>query len=353
MNYTGYSTEDFLANESFQSFVLASDPEAAQFWQSWVLQHPAKAAEFDEAVAVLQMLVSRQHKPVSESLRHEELAKLWRSMRPPMAPRAQPALRSGRERARRWAAALATSVVLLLVGWGLWWRSAPAPVWALYATHPGEHREVVLPDSSRVVLNANSALRLAPTWQPGQAREVWLKGEAYFDVRHTAPARVRAVATAPPNVKFVVHAGALDVAVLGTRFNVFSRVGKIRVVLNAGQIQLSRQSATFEPVLLKPGELVEYNEATPRAPLVKRIVKPDFYSAWTEGQLNFKDTPVAEIIALLEDTYGLRITLGHPALARQKLTGSVPSYDLDVLLNAIGKSLDVKIRRKGNYVWLD
>ncbi len=357
MSHAAYSTEDFLADESFQSFVFASDPEAVRFWQRWALQHPAKQGEFDEAVAVLQLLASRQPQPMPEAVKHEELAKLWKTMRPPVAPaRARPALRTARapKRARRWAMALAASAVLLLAGLGLWRRPAPAAAWARYATRPGEHRQVVLPDGSRVVLNASSALRLAPAWQPGQAREVWLAGEAYFNVRHTAPAGLQAVATAPPDVKFVVHAGALDVAVLGTRFNVFSRVGKTRVVLSTGQIQLShRRAGSLEQVLLRPGELVEYNEAAPRAPLVKRTVKPAFYSAWTEGQLNFDDTSVAEIVALLEDNYGLRITLGNPALARQKLTGSVPSYDLDVLLNAVGKSLDVKVRRQGNRVWFD
>ncbi|WP_158022720.1 DUF4974 domain-containing protein [Hymenobacter coccineus] len=56
---------------------------------------------------------------------------------------------------------------------------------------------------------------------------------------------------------------------------------------------------------------------------------------------------------MLEDTYGLQITLGNPALRRQKLTGSVPNRDVDVLLDALGKSLDVKVHRAGNRVRLD
>ncbi len=355
MNYAAYSTEDFLADESFQSFAFASDPEAVRFWQEWAALHPAKQAELDEAVAVLELLISRQHRPEPEAVRREELAKLWKSMRPLGAPCAQPALRTARapRRVWRWAGALGASMLLLLAGLGLWrWPAPAAP--ASYATHAGEHRQVLLPDGSRVVLNANSVLRLAGAWQPGQAREVWLTGEAYFSVRHTAPAGMKAVAGAPENLKFVVHAGALDVAVLGTQFNVFNRVGRTRVVLNNGQIQLShRQAGRLEQLLLKPGELVEYNEAAPRAPLVRRAVKPAFYSAWTEGQLNFDGTPVSEIVALLEDTYGLQITLGNPALARQQLTGSIPNGDLDVLLHSVGKSLDVKVRRQGNRVWFD
>ena len=352
MSYTAYSTEDFLADETFQAFVLAADPAATQRWRGWVAQHPAKAAEFDEAVAVLELLKTRQPAPVSAALQRAELAKLWLSMKPAGA---RPALRSARApRARRWAAtAVAAVLLLLLAGVGLWRRPAPAsaPALARYATPSGQHRQMQLPDGSRVTLNGNSVLTLAAAWQPGRAREVWLTGEAYFEVQHTAPAHITAVAGAPAHVKFVVHAGAVDVAVLGTTFNVLNRVGKTRVVLTTGQVQLSRRRAgRLDQLLLRPGELAECSEA---APLAKRAVQADFYSAWTSGQLNFDNTPVAEIVTLLEDTYSLRVTVGNRRLLLQKLTGSMPNADADVLLSALGKSLDVRVRRVGNHVWLD
>lgn len=351
MKYAAYSTEDFLADESFQSFVLGHDNDAAHFWRGWIVRNPDKQAEFDEARALLQLLATRQPRPLSPALKQTESAKLWAALHPPVAPRAQPALRVGR-RARRWAGALATIVVLMLVGLGLWQRPAPTPL--RYATRSGEHRQVLLPDGSTAVLNANSVLTLAATWQPGQPREVWLQGEAFFDVRHTAPAQLKAVAAAPANVKFTVHAGPLDVAVLGTQFDVLNRPGKTKVVLESGQVQLShRHAGRTEQLLLKPGELAEFRPASPQAPLAKRAVNPAFYSAWTTGHLDFQNTPVAEIIPLLEDTYGLEITVRDPALLRQKLTGSVPNHDVDALLNAFSKSLDVTVRRDGTHVWLE
>ena len=356
MDYTAYSTDDFLADEFFQAFVLARDAEAERFWQRWILANPAKAAEVDEAVAVLQLL-SSQHKIGPETLRREELAKLWQTMRTPGAPPARPALRSARrgQRARLWAvAAVVGAVLVVVVGVGLWRRPAPTPSLLSYATHTAEPQQITLPDGSLVVLNANSVLKLAATWPPGQAREVWLAGEAYFRVRHTAPAGVRAAAAAGAAVRFTVHAGALDVAVLGTQFNVFSRVGRTRVVLSAGQIQLSRRrGGRVEQLLMAPGELVEYDAAAAAAPLARRPVRAARYSAWTSGQLEFDNTPVPEIIDLLQVTYGLRIRLGRPALARQRLSGSVPTADLDVLLTAVGRSMDARVRRTGRQVWFE
>ena len=354
MNYAAYSTEDFLADESFQSFVVGQDADAVRFWSGWIVQHPAKQPEFDEAMALLQVLATRQPQPLPEALKKEEAAKLWHAMHPPVAPRAQPALRVGR-RTRRWAGAAVAALALGFAGLGLWLHApSAAPAWTSYTTHTGERREVTLPDGSLVTLNANSVLKLATTWQPGHAREVWLAGEAFFAVRHTAPTQLRAVAAAPANVKFTVHAGPLDVAVLGTQFDVLNRPGRAKVVLKSGQVQLRhRHAGRTEELLMQPGELVEYRSAAPQAPLAKRPVNATLYAAWTTGHLDFNDTPVAEIITLLEDTYGLEITVGNPALRQQKLTGSVPNHDVDVLLNAFSKSLDVRMRRTGNRVWLD
>lgn len=352
MRYADYSTEDFLADESFQDFVLARDPEAVAFWQAWAGQHPARAAALEEAAAVLRLFRQQAPAAVAPAQKQAELTKLWRSMRPPL-PGAL-VLRAGRRRRRQWSAAAALAVVLVLAGVGAWLRpAAPVPL-LRYATLAGQQRTVRLPDGSQVRLNANSVLTLAAGWRPGAGRAVWLVGEAYFDVRHTAPAALRAVAAAPAAARFVVHVGTLDVAVLGTQFDV-RRVGaKTKVVLNSGQIALSHPRAGGrEQLLMQPGDLVEYDEAAPQNRLARRTVQPALYSAWTSGQLEFDNTPVAEIVALLEDSYGLRISLRRPGLARQRLTGSIPSRNLDTLLEALGKALDVKIKKEGKQVWFD
>ncbi|WP_303309955.1 FecR family protein [Hymenobacter sp. BT730] len=343
MNYTAYSTEDFLADESFQAFVLGHDVATTSFWQQWLIENPGKAAEFHEAQTILRQLVGRPQ-PVSEALKQEELAKFRRYLQP------KPVLRVSRR--HRWPVILAAFSVMLLIGIGFWRYMAPTNL--QYNTLAHQQRQLLLPDGSRVVLNGNSELKLSGDWAPGQAREVWLKGEAYFIVRHTAPARLKTVATAPSNVKFTVHAGPVDVAVLGTQFNVRHWAGHTNVVLRTGQIQLSRhQAGHTEQVLMKPGELVSTDAARPQAPLTKRAVKADFYSAWTSGHLDFNDTPVADVVALLRDGYGLQVTVNNPNLLQQNLTGSVPNQDLEVLLNSLGKSLDVQVRREGQHVWLD
>ncbi|MGI4835531.1 MAG: FecR family protein [Janthinobacterium lividum] len=351
MQYQHYSTEDFLGDESFQAFALGHNPAAVQHWQQWLGQHPPQEAAAREALAVLELLRAAQPAPVPTTLRQQETQKLRRSLLLPARPAAAPRLRSS-QRAWRWAGALVAVLALGLAGLRWWGRPALAPTYARYAALPGEQRQVQLPDGSQVVLNGGSALTLAATWPAGQAREVWLRGSAYFDVRHLAPAALRAVPQAPASVKFIVHAGPLDVAVLGTQFTVLSRGSRTEVVLSTGQVELSRPQSAAARLLLRPGELAEYDTATPAAPLRKRPVAAQLYSAWVSGQLEFTDMPVADLVVMLQDAYGLTITVNDPQLLRQQLTGALPTHDLDGLLAAFGKILDVPVRRQGSHVWL-
>ena len=345
------SPEDFLADESFQAFALEHDAAAGQYWLAWLAQHPAQAVAFREAEAVLHLLRTGQRTTTPAGLRQQEMARLWQAMR---VPAAAPRLRT--QRRQRTVVGAACALLLLLVA-GLWWHYRPVaaapPAYARYAAPMSEQRAVVLPDGSRVVLEAGAALTVARGWQPGHAREAWLRGSAYFDVAHLAAPEVKSVPTAPATVKFVVHTGPVDVAVLGTQFTVFSFGSRTKVVLSTGQIELSRTQGRAERVLLHPGQLAECDAATPGVPLATRPVHPRLYTAWTSGQLEFDDLPVSEIITSLQDTYGLRISVRDPRLLRQRLSGVLPTHDLDGLLAAFGKTLDVQVRRQGSQVWLD
>ena len=346
-----YSTEDLLADESFQAYALGTDAAAVQHWQAWLAQNPAQEASFREAEAVLHLLRTGQRPQPSAELKQQETARLWQALNAPALP-AAPRLRSARP-TRRWPVALGALLLAVLAAGLLWVRRPARPAYVRYAAPATAPRTVALPDGSHVVLEAGSVLTVAANWPAKQARQVWLRGSAYFDVQHLAPPAMRSVPGAPVAAKFVVHAGPLDVAVLGTQFTVFSHGSRTKVVLSEGQIELSRTQGHAERLLLHPGELAECDAAAPNAPLLSREVKPRLYTAWTSGQLDFDDLPVADIVATLQDTYGLQITVRDPQLLRQRLSGSLPTQDLNAMLAAFGKILDAQVHRQGNQVWID
>lgn len=343
MDFTRYTVEDFVADESFQAFVADADSAAGRFWQAWLAQHPARQADADRAYALVLGLGPRQPYPVPASLKHQELLRLRQALRP--AP-AQPWL-SWQRRTRLLVGASAVAL-LGAVGWWQWLAPAPGPT-TRYLAGPHQQRTLTLPDGSVVVLNGNATLATAAQWAPDSPREVWLTGEAYFQVTHLAAPAVRDPAAAPAPAKFVVHAGGLDIAVLGTRFTVNNQPTSTKVVLNSGKVAVDRHAwFTTESLLMQPGDLVETSAAAPG--LSRRHVQPTLYSAWTQGQLQLRQTAVRDLVQLLRDHYGWQVQVADSALLNQTLTGVLPAADPDLLLPALAKSLGVGVTRTGNLV---
>ncbi|GAB3855148.1 hypothetical protein GCM10028822_25990 [Hymenobacter terrigena] len=345
MDFTRYSVDDFVVDESFQAFVARADSEAGRFWQAWLSEHPEKKAEADEAFALVQGLRQARPYPLPDELLPQELQRLRQALN---IPAARPQLRVQRRRVL--AGTLALLLLLVGLGWWQWLRPAvPAGKAERFATSTGQQRRLTLPDGSVVVLNGNSTLTTAAQWNTTSPREVWLTGEGYFQVTHLAPPSVIDIAGAPANVKFVVHAGGLNVAVLGTEFNVNSRPGSTKVVLSSGKVAVERQALlTRENLLMQPGDLVETSAVQPG--LTRRHVQPALYTGWTEGRLKFDQTPMREVVQLLRDSYGMQVDVADPAILHQTVVGQVPTTTPDVLLDALAKSLEIKVTRKGNHV---
>lgn len=345
MDFTRYLADDFLLDESFQAYAAGADSEAGRFWQAWLAEHPAQRAEADRAYALVRGLGRARPFVLPAGVEDAEFRRLHQAIRPPAVP---PRLRSQRRRVLL--GALAVLLVALGLGWWQWLRPATlAGAATRYATGAGQHRTVALPDGSVVVLNANSTLATAARWTAQTPREVWLTGEGYFKVAHLAPRAVADIAGAPANVKFVVHAGALNVAVLGTQFDVINRPGNAKVVLTSGKIAVERRSwATRENLLMQPGDLVETLADRPQ--LAKRRVPAALYLAWTKGFFEFHQTPVRDIAQLLRDTYGLQVTVADPAILNQVVSGAVAVTQSESLLPALAESLGLKVTRTGNAV---
>ncbi|MDJ1469694.1 FecR family protein [Xanthocytophaga flava] len=231
---------------------------------------------------------------------------------------------------------VAASVVLaLLIGIGGWYFLGQQKG-VVYQTSYGEVRRIVLPDSSVVVLNGNSRLHYPVLWDNTHQREVWLEGEGFFSVRHK-----------PNDQKFLVHTtDNFNIEVVGTQFSVFKQKGQTRVVLNNGKIKVHLKSATSKKAAdleIKPGELVEYNDKDQQ--LLRRNVNPEIYSSWKDNQLIFEDTPLSEVALRLERCYGLSVLLDE-TVKDKRLTGRMDIQNLDVLLEAMSSSFNLKIIQK-------
>jgi len=111
-----------------------------------------------------------------------------------------------------------------------------------YKTLAGEKRIFILPDKTRVILNAASELVLAADFGKTE-RSVTLTGEAFFEVSHNK------------NLPFLVNTNNFQVKVLGTKFNVKAYPHEPNeATLIQGSIELHLNNSTKKAVLLKPDE---------------------------------------------------------------------------------------------------
>ncbi|AXE18682.1 iron dicitrate transport regulator FecR [Runella rosea] len=212
----------------------------------------------------------------------------------------------------------------------------------LYKTHTtayGQTRTLKLEDGSRVVLNANSSLKVPRFGFGHRTREVYLTGEANFSVTHTVN-----------HQKFVVKTGQeFDVVVLGTEFVVNTRPAAAKVVLNKGKVQLRYQEGNAQKQLtMKPGDLVTM-EAGGKARL-RQIAKPQNYAAWQEHRFVFEETTLKEVAQLFEDNFGIPVEIPETELAQWTLSGSFTANNAEELLETLTEAANLSYRKEENKI---
>lgn len=245
---------------------------------------------------------------------------------------------SSRFRLRAWLAA--ASVAIVLIGTGFLFKNN-----LLYQTHTsayGETRTLILSDSTRVVLNANSSLRV-PRFGFGQkTREVLLSGEANFDVAHQID-----------NQKFVVRTEkGFEVVVLGTEFTVYARPARSKVILNRGKVQLNyREGQSRKQLTMKPGDLVTLDQDNHLRQEVTS--QPEKYAAWKDHSFVFDDTTLAEFAEIMQENYGIRVVIPNKTLAQRTLVGSFRAESPEELLEIVCKIFNLKVVKTGDALMLE
>jgi transmembrane sensor len=310
-SYRHCSEVDLIRDEAFIRWVREGQEADHRFWKVFLQHHPDRRPVVDGARAQVQQLLGEAgHAPLGE--RGQQA--LWQRIEHQME---QEAL-TRRSLRRPWLWTSTAAAVALLVLWFNPYWISPEPEMIRHEVTDGKPQTVQLPDGSRVVLNSHSCLRYAQNWADRSQREVWLEGEAYFEVEKS-PAR---------QPKFVVHTPLLDAAVLGTRFNVRHRRQQTEVVLAEGAMDiLIKEGETPGRLTLKPGEAITYNGQ--KAELVhEAVVFPEYAYSWKDGLLMFEEKTVKELAELVADMYGIEVKVGaEDGLKTRQIRGGIPTHD--------------------------
>ncbi|WP_163712786.1 FecR domain-containing protein [Mangrovibacterium lignilyticum] len=170
----------------------------------------------------------------------------------------------------------------------------------------GSHSQIVLADGTKVNLNSNSHLELAPDFS-AKNRKVSLEGEAYFEVK------------SDKSNPFKVQTHKFDIVVTGTKFNVnsYSEDTNIGATLAEGRITL--QTKNMRTITLKPGQKITFDQQTMKAVLSEADVESDL--AWVDGEFNFKAIPFPDLIRRLERWYDVKLVYEGPEFDSMVYTG--------------------------------
>lgn len=192
---------------------------------------------------------------------------------------------------------------------------------AEFVTGADEMVTVTLGDGSVVKLAPESRLRL----RAGEGREVWLDGHAYFAVTKRAglPFRIR------------THSGTA--VVLGTRFDLQAREGRLRLLVVEGKVELAAGGNTVEL------EASELGEVVGDSPASEQVVAPaDMRDQlrWMGDFLAFEDTPLADAAREISLHYGVPVEVLDPELARETVHGWFSNKDLESVLDIICRAVN-------------
>lgn len=339
-----HEPEDFLSDESFLSWYFESGQGQGGSWESWMDGAPGRRELVDRAIAILDATLVREKPLPAAQVQRAEAALLGRidvleGARTGVPGRsgdlAEPRTLADRRKSvrvvlGRW---MAAAVLLVLVGVGLViYRMLPVRQSQL-ASGYGELLSQQLPDGSEVTMNANSRLHYFRNWQDGIDREVWIDGEAFFHVRKT-----------PMKSRFIVHTDRFDIVVTGTQFDVVNRNGKDNVLLQEGSVIVHPR--TGEDLHMVPGDFVQWDGSK----LKKTGVRLDSLTAWQQHQLVFDKTPLRQVAAIIEEQYGVRVTLADPSIGDSVISGILPNNNLNVLLQALETTSDFDVSREGGNI---
>lgn len=230
----------------------------------------------------------------------------------------------------------------------------------------GSRTRAILPDGSTVWLNAGSTISYSPGFNE-KLREVTLQGEAYFDV------------IKQPDRPFIVHAGSIDIRVLGTAFNVKSYPDDktVETTLIRGLVQIDRKDQQ-QPIYLKPHQKIvlpvsnEPVTPSPHETASTLVVKKQLAAiaagisvldsslkdeelvetAWIFNRLEFRGDNFIELARKLERWYNIDIHFMDERSKQLQFNGSLENETVEQAMSALQIAVPFEFSIKGNEIFI-
>lgn len=242
-----------------------------------------------------------------------------------------------------WIRSVAASILILSMIAGIFYFNNKNHYWASpiafreMATGSSDIKVIILGDGTKITLNRKSRLKY-PVSFGGRTREVFLSGEAFFEVTHN------------PKRPFKVHTDKLDIQVLGTSFNIqASGVDKeLSVSVASGKVGVTPTKAKIKTYMLVTGDQLSYNRSTGK--FSQSRVDVANIKAWQTGTFIFRNETLENITHQLERYYKVSILFKNKSLLTKQISLKVKNQRIDTVMKALSISAEFRYRIDGNKV---
>lgn len=341
--YSKYSVNDFVADDTFKDWVLQPNATSNAFWNDWVQKNPYQK----EIVAQAKKIINHLHRANRQAIPSELIEDTWQNIK--KATVSKPVIANRRIGWYSWAAA---AIALLVIGVMIFnaekgvkvsadiAASSPAK-WIDYKNTTQSVKRIELADGSLVTLEPESSIKY-PTSFDGKNRSVALEGEGFFDIQRD---------TTKP---FYVYANATVIRVLGTSFFVKAKgIDKeIEVIVKTGKVAVYKRkdllavkelkTKKIQPILVTPNQKVVFDKVQQK--MTRRLTStPTLVKSLNElPKLRFEDATADEIFQAIAEAFGVEIIYTANAVVSCPLTTTLTEQTLYEKLDIICEPLGLR-----------
>ncbi|MDQ2718311.1 MAG: FecR family protein [Bacteroidota bacterium] len=345
-DFTKFSKEDFLAEESFTNYLLQKNANDIQFWESWIKENPKCDHEIKEARLLFFLIRDQKYASDNSKINVEldnQYSKFQSLLQENNSQNDDDIILLPKEKnisgksifmKMIWLAAGVAAVLLITVSvWKYFGEVNNAPSkdqFELFAKTDSSAKEITLPDGSVVQLNNYSSVEIAKDYN-NKKREVLLTGSAFFKVykNHSKP--------------FIVSGGSIKTTALGTAFYIYNlHPQTISVSLLEGMVKVEGDKNSVQ---LLPGEKAVYSGEK----LVKDSFSVEQLQNFTKGKIQFEHAGLREIKTILEEYFNREVVIEGNA-PNINFTGNFDSKKIETILAALQFTYNIKYKSEGQKV---
>ena len=238
---------------------------------------------------------------------------------------------------------VAAAILLLigLFGWNLSRNSVTespkeTPQQFIVGASKGTHTKVALPDGTSVIINAGSSLSYTSEFNK-VSRDVFLEGEAYFDVASN------------PDIPFRVLTTGCSFSVFGTKFNISAYPDDefVRGTLLEGSLRFESDKGEQ---LLVPGQEITFEEGH----YSLQEVDASQSCSWINGDIKYDSIPFSELCRRISRVYDVEVVLDVDELARKKIRVSFSKEDsITTIIKTLEVILPIQIKQEGSVIYIN